>query len=171
MWDIQLGTRIFKRTDHLFFLLHSWNVSPWHSASCPIYRWRGAAYDVSAGVHLEMSPLALVCLLTTRGSLTYIGSYISGAKSTLENSQVSSGTWAMSWMFGQKEGLNSFPQAFFFFFESGPDSVTCCSVAGTHQVINTSTIKGLLALNTFISTSKKSGRVYFLNWDIHIENV
>lgn len=38
-----------------------------------------------------MSPLALVWLLTTRGSLTYIGSYISGAKSTLENSQVSSG--------------------------------------------------------------------------------
>lgn len=31
--------------------------------------------------HLEMSLLTLVCLLTTGGSLTYIGSYISGAKS------------------------------------------------------------------------------------------
>lgn len=47
-------------------------------------------------VHLEMSLLALVCVSTTRGSLTYIGSYISGAKSAiqtlLENRQFSSGT-------------------------------------------------------------------------------
>lgn len=63
-------------------------------------------YDPNAAFTLRCLPLALVCWSTTGGSLTYIGSYISGAKSTpqtlLENSQVSSGTWAMSWMFGHK---------------------------------------------------------------------
>lgn len=80
----------------------------------------GSVYDLSGVFTLRCLPLALVCLSTTRGSLTYIGSYISGAKSTpqtrLENSQVSSRTWAMSWMFGHKGGwtasLRLFPSLF-----------------------------------------------------------
>lgn len=98
-------------------------MSLWHCCFCPIYcchhLWRGSVWSEHC-IHLEMSPLALVCLLTTRGSLTYIGSYISGAKSTpltlLENGQVSSRTWAMSWMFGHKGGwiasLRLFPSLF-----------------------------------------------------------
>lgn len=94
----------------------------WHC--CPIYcrrhLWRESVWSEQC-VHLEMSPLALVYLSTTRGSLTYIGSYISGAKRTpqtlLENSQVSSGIWAMSWMFGQKGGWMGTPRLFLSLFQ------------------------------------------------------
>lgn len=99
-------------------------------------------------VHLEMTPQALVFLLTTRGSLTYIGSYISGAKSTLENSQVSSRTWAMSWMFGHEREVGGrvgwLPSGFFPSFapnENGHSTPSCFSAAGPRQVASKRTTR------------------------------
>lgn len=65
-------------------------------------------------VHLEMSPVALERLLTTRGSLTYIGSYISGVKGLSGKSQVSRrmwGGWVRCWCMLPWRG--SLPPGFF----------------------------------------------------------
>lgn len=120
-------------------------------------------------VHLETTPQALVFLLTTRGSLTYIGSYISGAKSTLENSQVSSGTWAMSWMFGHegKEGVGWLPSGCFPSLapnENGHSTPSCCSAAGPLQVMSKRTTKSwiLEACSIFTFTANAGLAIRFV---------
>lgn len=69
-------------------------------------------YELEDRVHLETSPVALVCLSAIRGSLTYIGSYMSRDKKKRgmnpppdwKTANSAAGRGAASWMFGHKGG-------------------------------------------------------------------
>lgn len=116
---------------------HSWNVVVLFVVPATS---EGGVCDSDAVFTLRCLPRHSRVLSTTRGSLTYIGSYISGAKSMpqtqLENSQISSRTWAMSWMFQHKGGGGiSSPQALSKLVpnENRHNAPSCCCcVPGTH---------------------------------------
>lgn len=121
-WEL---CRFLSTADRMRWLIHPWIYNSPFSQSksklkcvAVLFRTELWAPTFTAGLPLTLRrlPPALVCLSTTRGSLTYIGSNISGAKrmpqTPLENSQVSSGMEASSHV-RRRGGKRNFRHWFF----------------------------------------------------------